>query len=31
MVEAGTWSLPTKIHPEKKTAIKKLDGKAWGI
>jgi hypothetical protein len=23
MVEAGTGSLPTKIHPEKKTAIKK--------
>jgi hypothetical protein len=23
MVEAGTRSLPTKIHPEKKTAIKK--------
>jgi hypothetical protein len=23
MVEAGTWSLPTKVHPEKETAIKK--------
>jgi hypothetical protein len=23
MVEVGTWSLPVKIHPEKKTAIEK--------
>jgi hypothetical protein len=23
MVEAGTWSLPVKVHTEKKTAIKK--------
>jgi hypothetical protein len=22
MVEAGTWSLQVKVHPEKKTAIK---------
>ena len=23
MVEVGTWSLPAKVHPDKKTAIKK--------
>jgi hypothetical protein len=23
MVEVATWSLPVKVHPEKKTAIKK--------
>jgi hypothetical protein len=23
MEEAGTWSLPVRVHPEKKTAIKK--------
>ena len=27
MVEAGTWSLPAKIHPEKNRNQKKLDGK----
>jgi len=27
MVEAGTWSLPVKVHPEKNRNRKKLDGK----
>jgi hypothetical protein len=27
MVEAGTWSLPVKVHTEKKPQSKKLDGK----
>jgi hypothetical protein len=34
MVEVGIRSLPVKVHPEKKTAIKKnleFDGVPWGI